>query len=66
MSENACPTCGANMQVTGRVPRGFNTTGAAGGRLEPVLGYCVRGWCDGCGTLWTRAADYPDDWSPGG
>jgi hypothetical protein len=53
------------MQVTGRVPRGYDTTGAAGGRVEPVLGFRFLGRCERHG-LFERPADHPGEWRPAG
>jgi hypothetical protein len=64
MTDNACPTCGATMQTTGRVPRGFNTLGARGGKLEPVLGFRYLGSCARCDVLYERPADFPGGWTP--
>jgi hypothetical protein len=64
MTDTACPTCGAiDMVVTDRHPRGFNTTGPGGGRLEPVHGYVVRARCQNsaCGAEFERG-DYAVDW----
>ena len=61
--DNNCPTCDTGMLVTDRHPRGFNTTSAAGGRLEPVHGYVVRARCQNpaCGADWERG-DSDEAW----
>lgn len=64
MATDVCPACGApDMVVTERHARGFNTTGGAGGRIEPVHGYVVRARCQRstCGADWERG-DHDVDW----
>ena len=63
MTHNLCPDCDSPMIVTDHHARGYNTTGAAGGRTEPVHGFVVRARCrnSACGADWERG-DYDDGW----